>query len=158
MTMKLGVFLLLFFLLPALAGSDREPAREAAAHVRAGANGGPCFTVGTASEQQDGTAQFRGLTVVDTVTHAIMWQMALPSGRSFPLTYTVCIPYAGRVAALPQTPAAALADGRMYQVTLAVRNWNRPAAPRAYSATFCLAGPARAVTVVRDGQICPSGN
>jgi hypothetical protein len=158
MTMKLGVFLLLFFLLPALAGSDREPAREAAAHVRAGANGGPCFTVGTASEQQDGTAQFRGLTVVDTVTHAIMWQMALPSGRSFPLTYTVCIPYAGRVAALPQTPAAALADGRMYQVTLAVRNWNRPAAPRAYSATFCLAGPARAVTVVRDGQICPSSN
>lgn len=156
--MKLGVFLLLFFLLPALAGSDREPAREAAAHVRAGKNGEPCFTVDAASEQQDGTAQFRGLTVVDTVTHAIMWQMALPSGRSFPLTYTVCIPYAGRVAALPQTPAAALADGRMYQVTLAVRNWNRPAAPRAYSATFCLAGPARAVTVVRDGQICPSGN
>lgn len=156
--MKLAVFLLLFFLLPALAGSDREPVRSALAHVRAGKNGEPCFTVDAASEQQDGTAQFRGLTVVDTVTHAIMWQMALPSGRSFPLTYTVCIPYAGRVAALPQTPAAALADGHMYQVTLVVRNWNRPAAPHAYSATFCLVGPARAVTVVRDRQICPSGN
>jgi hypothetical protein len=156
--MKLGVFLLLFFLLPALAGSDREPARGAAAHVRAGKNGEPCFTVDAVSERQDGTAQFRGLTVVDTVTRAIVWEMALPSGRSFPLTYTVCIPYAGRVAALPQTPAAALADGRMYQVTLVVRNWNRPAAPRAYLATFCLVGPARAVTVVRDGQICPSGN
>jgi len=156
--MKLGMFLLLFFLLPALAGSDRESARGAAAHVRAGVNGDPCFTVDAASERQDGTAQFRGLTVVDTITHAAMWQMALPSGRTFALTHTICIPYAGRVAALPQTPADELLVGRAYQVTLAVRNWDHPAAPRAYTATFCLVGAARVVTVVRDGQICPSGN
>ena len=156
--MKLGVFLLLFFLLPALAGSDREPARGAAAHVRAGVNGEPCFTVDAASERQDGTAQFRGLTVADTITHATMWQMTLPSGRTFAMTHTICIPYAGRVAALPQTPADELLAGRAYQVTLAVRNWDHPAAPRAYTATFCLVGPARAVTVVRDRQICPSGN
>ena len=156
--MKLGMFLFLFFLLPALAGSDRESARGAAAHVRAGVNGEPCFTVDAASERQDGTAQFRGLTVVDTITHAAMWQMALPSGRTFALTHTICIPYAGRVAALPQTPADELLVGRAYQVTLAVRNWDHPAAPRAYTATFCLVGAARVVTVVRDGQICPSGN
>ena len=152
--MKPVLFLLLFLLLPALA----VPGRGARATVRAGANGDPCFTVDAATERSDGTAQFRAVSVVDAATRATMWQMALPSGRSFALTHTICIPYAGRVAALPQTPAAALVAGRVYRVALEVRNWANVAAPRAYAADFCLAGRAQVVHLVPTGEDCPAGN
>ena len=150
--MKPVVFLSLFLLLPALA----VPERGAGAFVRAGANGDPCFTVDAATERIDGTAQFRSLRVTDTASRAIMWQMALPTGRSFALTHTICIPYAGRVAALPQTPAAKLVAGRVYRVALAVRN--RDEAPMTYTADFCLAGETRAVHALPAGEVCPVGN
>ena len=132
-------------------------ALPAPANVRADSNGKPCFTVDAAAEQQDGTTQFRSVTVVDVADASLAWQMALPSGRSFALTHTICIPYAGRVTALPQTPAAALVPGRVYRVTLAVRNWDRPKAPRAYTAHFCLVGEARAVRQLDEGAGCPAG-
>jgi hypothetical protein len=128
-----------------------------AAAVRADSNGQPCFTVDAAAEQRDGMAQFLSVTVTDVARAGAAWEMALPSGRSFALTHTICIPYAGRVTALPQTPAAALAPGRVYRVTLAVRNWDRPKAPRAYTAHFCLVGPGRAVRQVEERAGCPGG-
>lgn len=152
--MKPVVFLLLFLLLPALA----VPGRGAQATVRVGADGNPCFTVDAATERSDGTGQFRALRVVDAVTRVTMWQMALPSGRSFALTHTICIPYAGRVAALPQTPAAALVAGRVYRVALVVHHWANVAAPLTYAADFCVAGRPQAVHLLPDGGNCPTGN
>jgi hypothetical protein len=150
--MKPLLLLLLFFLMPALA----VPERGALAYVRAGANGVPCFTVDAATERLDGTAQFRALSVIDTATRATMWQMALPVGRSFALTHAICIPYAGRVAALPQTPAAALVAGRVYRIALAVRNWEQ--ASRTYTADFCVVGKVQAVASLSAGENCPVGN
>ena len=132
-------------------------AMPAPATVRADSNGQPCFTVDAAAEQRDGTAQFRSVTVTDVGSAGAAWEMSLPGGRSFALTHTICIPYAGRVTALPQTPAAVLAPGRVYRVTLAVRNWDRPKAPRAYIAHFCLVGPGRAVHQVEERAGCPGG-
>ena len=128
----------------------------APASVRAGSNGGPCFTVDAAAERADGTAQFRAVTVVDVAADAVAWQMALPGGRSFALMHTVCIPYAGRVPALPQTSAAELVAGRVYRVVLAVHNGPHPQAPRAYTAQFCLAGTARQVRQLAAGAACPA--
>jgi hypothetical protein len=91
-------------------------AMPAPAAVRADSNGQPCFTVDAAAEQRDGTAQFRSVTVTDVALAGAAWEMALPSGRSFALTHSICIPYAGRVTALPQTPAQGAA--RLYSALL----------------------------------------
>jgi hypothetical protein len=143
------VVFLLALLVPVVAVS-------APATVRADSNGRPCFTVDAAAEGRDGTAQFRSITVTDVVAGTVAWQMALPSGRSFALAYGICIPHAGRVNALPQTPAATLVAGRIYQVVLAVRNWDRPRAPRAYTARFCLVGKTEAVRQLDEGASCPA--
>lgn len=132
-------------------------ALPAPAAVRADSNGKPCFTVDAAAEQRDGTAQFRAVTVTDVARAVAAWEMALPGGRSFALTHTICIPYAGRVTALPQTPAATLVAGRVYRVTLAVHNQGRALAPRAYTAHFCLAGPGRAIRQLAERAGCPAG-
>lgn len=129
---------------------------SAPATVRADSNGRPCFTVDAVAEDRDGTAQFRSITVTDVAAGTVAWQMALPSGRSFPLVHTICIPYAGRVNALPQTPAATLVAERIYRVELAVRNWDRPKAPRAYTAHFCLVGKEEAVRQLDEGASCPA--
>jgi len=147
--MKPAVMLLLF-LLPALAVSERGPR----AHVRTGANGVPCFTVDAAADS-DSTAQFRAVTVIDAMTRATMWQMALPGGRSFALVPTVCVPYAGRVAALPQTPAAALVAGRTYRVALEMHNGD---VRQTVTADFCVVGQAHTVHALPTGENCPPGN
>lgn len=134
-----------------------ESVFSAPASVRVDSNGRPCFTVDAAAEQKDGTAQFRSITVTEAASGAVAWQMALPSGRSFALTHAVCIPYAGRVNALPQTPAVILVEGRVYRATLAVRNWERPRAPRAYTAQFCIAGKTQAVYQLDAQAGCPAG-
>lgn len=144
-----SVVVLLALLVPVVAFS-------APATVRADSNGRPCFTVDAAAEERDGTAQFRSITVADVASGTVAWQMALPSGRSFALTHGICIPYAGRVNALPQTPAAALVTGRVYRVELAVRNWDRPKAPRAYMAHFCLVGKAQSVHQLDEEANCPA--
>jgi hypothetical protein len=50
----------------------------------------------------------------------------------------MCIPYAGRVPVLPQTPAAPLAPGTVYEVAINARSSRLSAAPRDYRARFCL--------------------
>lgn len=64
----------------------------------------------------------------------------MPKARTFAVTFRMCIPYAGRLPVLPQTPAAALLPGRPYEVTLAVCAPQQAGAPRSYRARFCLAG------------------
>jgi hypothetical protein len=64
--------------------------------------------------------------------------MAMPAERTFPVTFSMCIPYGGRVQALPQTPAAKLEPGRVYRVRIEARG-SHGAVANAYEARFCLA-------------------
>jgi len=106
--------------------------------VRAGANGVPCFTISKREEQRGGAPDFQAVTVSDS-SGKPMWKMAMPRERTFSVTHSMCIPYAGRVQALPQTPAAALEPGKAYQVLIDARKANNAGSPLRYLAWFCLA-------------------
>lgn len=109
------------------------------AEVRQGASGAPCFTISEREERRGGTPDFDAVTVSESGgRRAVLWKMAMPPSRTFPVTFSMCIPYAGRVPALPQTPAARLESGRVYQVRIEARAARGSAAP-AYEARFCLA-------------------
>lgn len=109
------------------------------AQVRASANGEPCFTISEREERHFGTPSFQAVSVVDPRRRQpVLWHMAMPAERTFPVSFSMCIPYGGRVQALPQTPAGRLEAGKVYTVRIQAR------APRgkiahAYEARFCLA-------------------
>jgi hypothetical protein len=120
-------------------------ARTGEAEVREGPRGGPCFTIGQ-REERLGTPDFRALTVSDGAR--LMWKMSLPAGRSFPLSFSMCVPYGGRVASLPRTQAAALEPGKVYYVHVETRPAKGKNMPTAYEGRFCLARqPDGSVTV-----------
>src|SRR4051794_30263851 len=83
-------------------------ARIGDAEVREGPRGGPCFTI-SPREERTGTPEFQAVTVSDG--HRLLWKMSMPPGRSFPLSFSMCVPYGGRVASLPQSDAAELEAG-----------------------------------------------
>jgi len=120
--------LLLFAWLPA-------HARVGEAEVREGPRGGPCFTI-AAREARLGTPEFQAIAVSDGA-HPV-WKMAMPKGHTFPLTYGMCVPYGGRVAALPRTVSAPLLPGRVYSLRIDARPGSGRAAS-AYEGRFCLA-------------------
>jgi len=120
--------LLLFAWLPA-------HARVGEAEVREGPRGGPCFTI-AAREARLGTPEFQAIAVSDGA-HPV-WKMAMPKGHTFPLTYGMCVPYGGRVAALPRTVSAPLLPGRVYSLRIDARPGTGRAAS-AYEGRFCLA-------------------
>jgi hypothetical protein len=114
--------------------------RVGEAEVRAGANGEPCFTIPEREERRGGTPDFDAVTVTEAAgKRALMWRMAMPAERTFPVTFSMCVPYAGRVTALPQTPAVELEAGKVYHVRIDARRGKGPGAPPAYEARFCLA-------------------
>lgn len=133
--MKLLPILLLTVLLAPPAQAAR---RTGEAEVRSGANGVPCFTISEREEQRGGAPDFQAITVTDPGGKP-MWKMAMPRERTFPVTYSMCIPYAGRVQALPQTPATVLEAGKVYQVLIEARKAKTAASPLRYQARFCLA-------------------
>ena len=140
--------LLLFAWLPA-------HARVGEAEVREGPRGGPCFTI-AAREARLGTPEFQAIAVSDG-THPV-WKMAMPKGHTFPLTYGMCVPYGGRVAALPRTVSAPLLPGRVYSLRIDARPGSGRAAS-VYEGRFCLAGRRDGSAVVhrigndeRDGR------
>jgi hypothetical protein len=106
------------------------------AQVRADANGQPCFTISESDEKRSGTPDFQAITVSEGAR--VLWHMTMPRDRTFPVNFSMCIPYGGRVTALPQTPAAALAEGKTYSVQLEARPGKSPAMPLRYQANFCL--------------------
>ncbi len=108
--------------------------------VRQGAGGVPCFTISQAQEQRAGAPQFHAISVADSGPGArtVLWRMTLPPARSFPVSFRMCIPYAGRLPVLPQTAAAALVAGRAYEVTMEALADPAAGAPRIYRARFCL--------------------
>jgi hypothetical protein len=120
----------------------RAAVRIGEAEVREGPHGGPCFTI-AAREERRGTQDFRGVTVWEG--QRLMWKMTMPRDRTFALTFGTCVPYGGKVAALPHTPAADLQPGVVYYLRIDAREAREARAgaararPLAYDARFCLA-------------------
>jgi hypothetical protein len=114
-------------------------ARTGEAEVRESSNGLPCFTI-TEREEQRGVPNFQAVTVYDTSVRprTKMWAMAMPPDRTFPVLFSMCVPYGGRVQALPQTASAMLQSDRLYEVLIEVRGDGTSRPPRGYSARFCL--------------------
>ena len=139
--MKLFLTLCLVGLLTFHAQAAR---RVGEAQVRSGKNELPCFTITEREERSGDSPDFEAVTV--TAGERVMWRMTMPRERTFPLAFSMCIPYGGRVQALPQTPAAALEKGVVYTVQLDTRAGKNAAAPLRYAARFCL--PRR-----RDGKL-----
>jgi hypothetical protein len=111
-------------------------ARVGEAEVREGPRGGPCFTI-TPREERLGTPDFQAVSVSDG--HRLLWRMSMPQGRSFPLTFGMCVPYGGRVASLPRSDALALEPGRVYTLHIDARAPRGHSTPPSYEARFCLA-------------------
>lgn len=112
--------------------------RVAVLEVRAGQAGTACFTITEAQERLYGAPQFDAISVTEAFTPRVaLWTMTMPRERTFPVSFRMCIPYAGRLPVLPQTRAAPLEAGRVYDVIITPRA--PPAtAPRQYRARFCL--------------------
>ncbi|MCY0916208.1 hypothetical protein [Massilia antarctica] len=112
--------------------------------VRQGTGGLPCFTVFQKDERLFGSPEFRSIGVTDVTAggHTLMWAMAIPPERAFPVTFRLCIPYAGRLPVLPKTSALPLLPGKVYEVLIDIKPPMLATAPRAYRARFCLSGKA----------------
>lgn len=151
--MKLLPTLLLTVLLAPPAQAAR---RIGEVEVRAGANGVPCFTISDREEQRGGAPDFEAVTVSDS-SGKPMWKMTMPRERTFPVTHSMCIPYAGRVQALPQTPAAVLEAGRAYQVLIDARKAKNAASPLRYLAWFCLV-PGTGLAAVNTSSMSVRGD
>lgn len=122
--------------------------RVGEAQVRSGKNELPCFTIAEGEEQRGGSPDFQAVTV--SAGERVLWRMAMPRERTFPLASSMCIPYGGRVQALPQTPAAPLEPGIVYSVQLETRpGKSEPTAPR-YMTRFCLARRPEGTMIVHD--------
>lgn len=120
--------------------------------VREGKAGVPCFTIPEAEERRGGAPDFQSISVLDAGAAAKvpLWSMAMPKAHTFAVSFRMCIPYAGRLPVLPQTPAAPLQPGRPYEVSIEVRTPQQAGAPHSYRARFCLVARDRGELHVRD--------
>lgn len=127
------------------------PLRTGEAEVRAAPGGVPCFTLAEREERRSGARSFQAVTVTALAgkARATMWAMAMPAGRTFPLMFSMCVPYAGRVPSLPQENAELLEAGKLYEVLIEVRPGDTPGQPAAYAGRFCLARQADGSKLVR---------
>lgn len=132
--MKLLLTLLLILLLAPAALAAR---RVGEAQVRERTSGVPCFTISQREERRGGVPDFASVTVSDAGGKR-MWHMAMPRARTFPVMHSMCIPYGGRVQALPQTPAAELEPDKVYLVQIDARPGRKTAMPLRYQAWFCM--------------------
>ena len=100
---------------------------------------GVAGSAGSAGIALTGTAAAR--TRSPGPARAVVWSMTMPAGRTFPLMFSMCVPYGGRVAALPQRSAELLEAGKLYEVAIAVRTdgaAGNSAQPQSLVARFCL--------------------
>jgi hypothetical protein len=111
-------------------------ARIGVAEVREGPRGGPCFTI-SPREEREGTPDFQAVTVSEG--SRLLWKMTMPRERTFPLSFSMCVPYGGQVASLPRTQAAALEAGKVYSLRIEARPGKPGGTAQAYEARFCLA-------------------
>jgi hypothetical protein len=133
------VVLPLVLLLAGTAASATPAPRSGEAEVRESGNGLPCFTI-TEREEQRGAPDFQAVTVYDISAkpRVKMWAMAMPPDRTFPVLFSMCVPYGGRVQSLPQTASTPLQPGTVYEVSIDVRPGGAPGLPRSYGARFCV--------------------
>ncbi len=119
--------------------------------VREGNAGVPCFTISEAEEARGGAPDFNAITVSEMGAgpKTALWRMAMPAQRTFPVSFRMCIPYAGRLPVLPQMPAAPLQAGRIYDVVIDARTARASgkAGPRDYRGRFCLVQQGRLLRV-----------
>jgi hypothetical protein len=137
--MSLHVVIPLILLLAGSVASASPAPRTGAAEVRESGNGLPCFTI-TEREEQRGAPDFQAVTVYDISAkpRVKMWAMAMPPNRTFPVLFSMCVPYGGRVQSLPQTASTPLQHGKLYEVSIDVRPGGAAALARSYGARFCL--------------------
>jgi len=143
-----GALCALAFTLPAA----HALARIGAAEVREGPRGGPCFTI-SRREEREGMPDFHAVTVSDG--QRMLWKMTMPPERTFPLGFSMCVPYGGQVASLPHTPAATLESGKVYHLRIDARPGKVRGTAQAYEARFCLAkrrDGSAVVHQIRDGE------
>jgi hypothetical protein len=128
------------------------PRRVGELEVKEGKNGVPCFTISEAEERRSGAPDFLSISVVESGpgARAPLWSMVMPAPRTFPVSFRMCIPYAGRLPVLPQMPAAALQAGKPYDVTIEVKAPQQATAPHSYKARFCLSGDGPGALRVRN--------
>lgn len=124
--------------------------------VRADANGQPCFTISEREEGRGGSPDFQSITVSEGPR--ILWRMAMPRERTFPMNASMCVPYGGRVPALPQTQAVSLDEGKTYVVALEVRPGKDMTVPLRYQGRFCLKSgrPGRSDMRDREAEAQPA--
>lgn len=142
MKLLLTLCLACLFTLPAQAAR-----RLGEAQVRMGKDDLPCFTIAEREEGRGGNPDFQAVTVMEGAR--VLWRMAMPRERTFALAFSMCVPYGGRVPALPQTAAAPLANGAVYTVQLDTRPGRNAGAPLRYTARFCLTRRANGATAVQ---------
>jgi hypothetical protein len=137
--MKPPVVACCLLLAAATANVRAATGRVGEAEVRESPGGEPCFTISEREERRYGAPNFDVVIVTDAQARkGVLWRMAMPPERTFPVSATMCVPYGGRVQALPHTPAASLAPGRVYRVRIEARGAKGKVAG-AYEARFCLA-------------------
>ncbi len=143
-----GSYFRCLFVLAMMAGAAECAAAQAGELlVKEGKGGAPCFTISEVEEQRGGTPDFQSIAVSEPGVKAALWKMAMPVHRTFPVTVSMCIPYAGRLPVLPQTPAAPLEAGKVYEVTISARAPRAADKARDYRARFCLVQAAGALRV-----------
>ena len=132
-------FLRCLFVLAMSAGAGEcTAARVGELLVREGNAGLPCFTISEEEEKRGGAPDFQSIAVSESGAKTALWKMAMPAPRTFPVTFRMCIPYAGRSPVLPQTPAMPLEAGKVYEVAISARGQRSQSAPRDYRGRFCL--------------------
>ncbi len=124
------------FVLAIASAGECAASRPGELLVKEGTKGVPCFTIPETEEARGGTPDFHAITVSEVGIKGALWKMTMPAQRTFPVTFRMCIPYAGRLPVLPQTPAAPLQPGRVYEAAIDARS--QGAVPREYRARFCL--------------------
>src|SRR6476660_9285556 len=97
-------FVALFIVLTAAALDSVAGPRVGELVVRTGSSGVPCFTISEAEEARSGAPDFHAIAVSEGKN--VLWGMTMHGQRTFPVSFRMCIPYAGRLPVLPQTPAA----------------------------------------------------
>lgn len=148
----------LFAILAITAMDSAAAVRVGELTIRPGNSGVPCFSISQAEEERSGSPNFHSITVSDGKT--TLWSMAMPSHRTFPVSFRMCIPYAGRLPVLPQTPAAELQPGRLYEVVIESRMPSNASKPRSYRGRFCVVKGASGAGVLSSvlRSACPGAS
>lgn len=159
--MRIYLQCLVFALLIAVLGPVQARSRMAQADI-SDRDGAPCFSISSKELKRDPKQRFQALDVTDASVSPVVtvWELHTESLDGLPVEAGVCITYGvtppGTVSTAPQE----LIPGRVYTVSMNVRQSDRSDPTFGYSAKFCVAseGADRRITqVTRDMPAWYSG-